>query len=527
MKVVPYDQATLLLSPKEKVGQFFMPAAFINDSEEEIRTLEGLIREGAVGGICFFHSRASAATNFEGKKKVIYNKKSYDLLRNLIDRYQKAAKYPLLISIDAEWGLAMRVEETPQYPYAMTLGAGEDPLLVYEIGKQIGQDCKAAGIQWNFAPVADINSNPDNPVIGYRSFGENKEKVSMNATAFSRGLQDAGTLSCAKHFPGHGDTATDSHLHLPVLSKSGSDLLAEELIPFQALIRNGVDAVMVGHIAVPALTNGTPVSASVSGEIIDGLLRKTLGYQGVVVSDALNMHSVSKAFPEKGSLEWTAFEAGTDVLCFAEHVGDGIDKILENATEKRIEESFKRVWRLKEKAFQSSGPVPSLSVPDTYNKMSARNSLTFHKGQQEILSEFRDKGFFAISMGKEKGVKFIRKLGLKRNSYLEVKGYPEFSHVQEKIGEGSRVLLSIFLPRAKPEGRFGLHEKTLDLIIRLIENYKVIVYLFGNPYFLRYLPQDKMEAIILCYQDLKGFEEIAAEHFLGQFEATGVLPVSI
>ncbi len=349
----------------------------------------------------------------------------------------------------------------------------------------------------------------------------------MNATAFSRGLQDAGTLSCAKHFPGHGDTATDSHLHLPVLSKSASDLMAEELVPFQALIRNGVDAVMVGHIAVPALTNGTPVSSSVSGEIINGLLRKSLGYQGVVVSDALNMHSVSKAFPEKGSLEWTAFEAGTDVLCFAEHVRAGIDKILENASEDRIEESFKRVWRLKEKAFQSPGSALNLSAPDSYNKMAARNSLTFHKGQQEILLEFRNKGFFALSLGKEKGVKFNRKLGLKRNSYLEVKGHPEFSDVQEKIGEGSRVLLSIFLPRAKPEGRFGLHEKTLDLIIRLIENYRVIVYLFGNPYFLRYLPQDKMEAIVLCYQDLKGFEEVAAEHFQGQFEATGVLPVSI
>lgn len=526
--ILPYIEATQLLTLREKVGQCFMPAAFINDSEEEIRNLESLIRKGAVGGICFFHSRASAATNFEGKKKVVYNEKSFDLLKTLIRRYQKAAAHPLLISIDAEWGLAMRIEETPQYPYAMTLGAADDPFLVYEIAKNIGRDCRVAGIHWNFAPVADINNNPDNPVIGYRSFGGNKEKVSMNATAFSRGLQDAGILSCAKHFPGHGDTATDSHLTLPVIEKSAQELMTEELVPFRALIRNGVDAVMAGHISVPPITHGSSVSASVSKEIIDGLLRKTLDYQGAVVSDALNMHSVSRAFPEKGTLEWTVFDAGTDVLCFTEHPEEGIEKILEQATPERIELSFKRIWELKERAFQMNGTLESgLSKPHAYNKMVARNSLTLFKGEQETFKEFREKGYIALSIGNNKGREFHRKLGLKKEDSLIFKDSTDYPNLKERIGKTSRVLLSVYLPRAKPQGLFGLQDQTMELIHQLIENYEVIVYLFGNPYFLNHLPLEKIRTIVIAYQDLQGFEEVAAQHFLGHFEATGVLPVSL
>jgi len=177
-KIPQYQEASELLTQSEKVGQFFMPAAFINDTEAEIQHLEHQIRTLGIGGICFFHSRASAATNFEGKKKVIYNDKSLTTLKRLIKRYQACAKYPLLISIDAEWGLAMRIEETPQYPYAITIGAmHQQEKLIYEIGKRIAQDCLYAGIHWNFAPVVDINSNPNNPVIGYRSFGSDKDNV--------------------------------------------------------------------------------------------------------------------------------------------------------------------------------------------------------------------------------------------------------------------------------------------------------------------------------------------------------------
>ena len=242
------------LTLKQKVGQLFMPAAFINDTEAEVQKMEQLIREQHVGSICFFHSRASAATNFEGKKAIVHNEKSYDRLLDLIERYQKAATVPLLIAIDAEWGLAMRIENTPQYPYAITLGALIDrDELIHQVGKAIGNDCEKAGIQWNLAPVVDINNNPENPVIGYRSFGDNRESVVGKAEAFLKGMQDSGTLNSIKHFPGHGDTATDSHLGLPVIDKSLDELFENELYPFKKLIDMGVDSVMVGHLLLPQL----------------------------------------------------------------------------------------------------------------------------------------------------------------------------------------------------------------------------------------------------------------------------------
>ena len=168
------------LTLKQKVGQLFMPAVFINDTEEEVQKMEKLIKEQYVGSICFFHSRASAATNFEGKKKIVLNEKSYDRLLELIARYQQAASTPLLVAIDAEWGLAMRIENTPQYPYAITLGAlKNNDDLIFKVGEAIGNDCRQAGIQWNLAPVVDINNNPENPVIGYRSFGDDRKSVFM------------------------------------------------------------------------------------------------------------------------------------------------------------------------------------------------------------------------------------------------------------------------------------------------------------------------------------------------------------
>ncbi len=356
--MLKYKEATKKLSLKEKVGQFFMPAAFINDTEEEIQQLEDLIREQNVGGLCFFHSRASAATNYEGRKEIIYNKNSFETLKKLIWRYQSVAKYPLLIAIDAEWGLAMRIENTPQYPYAITLGAVQgNNELILEVGRNIAKDCKAAGIHWNLTPVADINNNPDNPVIGYRSFGENRESVTEKALAFAKGMQNEGILTSVKHFPGHGDTATDSHLGLPLIDKSKQELLHNELYPFQKLIDEGIDSVMVGHLSVPALADGKKTPSSISKEIIKGVLRKEMGFKGAVVSDALNMHAVSKKYPKKGELEWLAFDAGNDVLCFAEHTIEGIETILKNAAAEQIEECFQRVWKLKVKAISDDPSV--------------------------------------------------------------------------------------------------------------------------------------------------------------------------
>ena len=383
---------------EQKIGQFFFPAVFINDTEENIQEIERLIKQYNIGGLTFFHSRASAATNYESKKKVEFNDDSFARLKELVIRFQKCATTPLLMSIDAEWGLAMRVEKTPQYPYAITLGALpiRKKNLVYDVGKQIALNLKAAGIRYNLSPLADINNNPNNPVIGYRSFGEDKEKVADFALEYLRGMNDVGVLGCLKHFPGHGNTSVDSHLGLPILEETLEELMQNELYPFIKGIENGVDSIMIGHLAVPALNNGKNTSATLSKAIIEGLLRNQLGYEGLVISDALNMHSVSQLYDTKGQLEWEAFNAGNDVLCFAENVVEGIQEILKNATPERIEASFNRIWKCKQKAGiidGSSAPEGNLDfeTASSLNKEIANYCITKTKDNLNSITLFEAK----------------------------------------------------------------------------------------------------------------------------------------
>lgn len=527
-KLVPYPNASTKLSLQEKVGQLFMPAAFINDSEEEIQTLEKLIREHHIGSLCFFHSRTSAATNFEGKKEVVYNEDSLETLKKLISRYQKAAKTPLLISIDAEWGLAMRIEHTPQYPYAITQGALiEHTDLIFKIGKNIARDCRYCGIHWNLAPVVDINNNPNNPVIGYRSYGENKELVSEKAIAFTLGTKSEGILTCAKHFPGHGDTAVDSHLGLPIIDKSKDSLWENELFPFRELIANGVDAVMIGHLSVPNLSNGKNTPATLSKEIINGVLRKEIRFTGVVISDALNMHSVCKMYPTKGELEWLAFDAGNDVLCFAENTKEGIALILKNASEQQIEESFERFWNLKLKAFTALEKSPDeVQNPEGLNHKLAYESLSLVYGEQKYIKPFRNEGFVGVAIGKEANNPFFNSI----SKSIPFTGFSANSSSKETILEqikGKNLILAVFPPQAKPKDNFGVSPQDLEFVTELLANQNVILYHFGNPYFLNLLPFQKAEAVMVAYQDFETFQQNAANHFLGKVDAKGKLPITL
>ena len=547
-EIFPHKKANKTLTLRQKTGQLFMPAAFINDTEEEIRKLEKLIREHHVGGLCFFHSRASAATNFEGTKKVVRQENSFETLKILIQRYQKAARYPLLVAIDAEWGLAMRIENTPQYPYAITLGAlAEDRSdLIYKVGKNIAKDCRAAGIHWNLAPCVDINNNPENPVIGYRSFGADKFKVTEKALAFMRGMQSEGILTSIKHFPGHGDTATDSHLELPLIDKSKAELIENELYPFQQLIDEGVDTVMVGHLSVPTLADGKSISSSLSKAIIKGVLRNEMKYDGVVISDALNMHAVAKDHPVKGELEWLAFDAGNDVLCFADHVAEGIGTILKKASEAQIEASFERIWRLKEKVQGSgagqhgatagpgnpvyesnrtpdennSNPNPVLENPDGLNRQIAAECLTLAKGSENAISNFRDTDFIGISIPENGDNPFFK-------SIQKNKKFRSVSSTDGFVRERRNILLALFPPQVKPTDNFGFSKEELIFINELIQTKNVILYLFGNPFVLNHIDFEKVKAAIVAYQNFEVFQEIAADHFLGTLGAKGKLPVKI
>lgn len=526
---------------KQKVGQFFFPAVFINDNEENIQETERLIKEHNIGGLTFFHSRASAATNYESKKKVVFNDDSYQKIKDLIVRYQKASSTPLLISIDAEWGLAMRIEKTPQYPYAITLGALPENKanLVYEVGKQIGLDLKAAGIHYNLSPLADINNNPNNPVIGYRSFGENKKKVADFAVEYLKGMSEVGILGCLKHFPGHGNTNVDSHLGLPVLNETLEELLENELYPFIKGIENNVDSIMIGHLAVPSLNDGKNTSATLSKPIIEALLREKLGYDGLVISDALNMHSVSKLYETKGELEWEAFNAGNDILCFAENVPEGIEAILKNASPDRIEESFNRIMKAKEKvgllnnSFAATGEL-NFEKASLLNLEIAENCITkvIDNQYSDLVFESQKNNQLAkLSLYKNVENTFFRTLNSKLPSpefAFENLEISDISSIKKELENFETILISLFVPKAKPLNNFEVNNEVFVLLSELLQTKKCVVYVFGNPYVLPLIPNlSQASGLIEVYQDFEEFQKVAGIQFLENKNLTGNLPVNI
>ena len=526
---IGYEEAKSRLTLKQKVGQLFMPAVFINDSEEEVQKMEQLIQKLDIGAICFFHSRASAATNFEGKKKVVYNENSYQRLTQLISRYQQAAKYPLLVAIDAEWGLAMRIENTPQYPYAITLGAIQHQNeLLYEVGKQIALDCLKAGIHWNLAPVVDINNNPENPVIGYRSFGDDKEKVGSKAEAFINGMSSTGILNSIKHFPGHGDTATDSHLGLPVIDKPKEDLMENELSPFRRFIQQGIDSVMVGHLSVPSLDDSGHPSTT-SYPIITELLRNELGFDGVIISDALNMHAVSKKYTVNGTLEAAAFAAGMDMMCFSEYPAEGIQEILNAASQERIEASFKRIWQLKEKAVmgKSTQQISNTEEPQALNSKLARFSLTECYGNAETVQKLKTDKFLNLSVGKANNNGFSKAIEIQHWERHHQVTSNNLTDMEQLVSSYDNVVLALFPPAVKPKGLFGLEPPIVEFIRKVLSQKNCLIYLFGNPYVANLLGLGVHSNLVLCYQDFTSFQEVAFDHFQNKIEALGKLPVQL
>ena len=510
------------MTVKEKVGQLFFPAAYINDTEENYQIVEHLIEKCGIGGLTFFHSRLSAATNFEGKKTIIRNDQSASRLKTLIARFQNISKFPLLISIDAEWGLAMRVEKTPQYPYASTLGAlpDSDDHLIFEIGQNIALDLKKLGINYNLAPVMDVNDNPKNPVIGYRSFGDNKFKVAQKALAFYNGMAIENVIGCMKHFPGHGNTAVDSHLGLPVIEKSLEQMHNQELVPFKEAIKQNVDSIMIGHLAVPALTNGKIISATLSFEIIQDLLRNELGFKGLVISDALNMKSVSNLYPEKGMLEWKAFEAGNDVLCFSENVNEGIEKILKNGSISQIEDSFQRLLHIKTKAklFENNEFSEVLKFDfqkaNILNQKIADRTICVNKNSTSLIPLKSNSKTAVISIYNSKKSAFCKTIYQSLPvHYIDIEAVKnfDFEALLQQLQDFETVVLALFVPSIKPLNNFEIDGEVFDFLTKAFQNPKVIYCHFGNPYALDLLSNlDHLNSYVVCYQHFDEFQIKAA-----------------
>ncbi len=309
-----YNQMNL----QEKIGQLFMVDVFSNQSEKETEKIKDLIKEQYIGGILF-----SKGGPMQQAK--------------LNNEFQELSKVPLLIGMDAEWGLAMRLDSTYALPWNMTLGAISDLKLIEKAGAAISRHSKRLGVHINFAPDVDVNTNPKNPIIGNRSFGEDRDEVSKRAIAFMNGMQSEGALTCAKHFPGHGDTQTDSHKTLPTISFSKERIDSIELYPFRKIIAQGVNSVMVAHLDVPALDPEKDVPSSLSKPIVTELLQKKMNFKGLIFTDALNMKGASN-FKNPGEIDLAAFLAGNDVLTMSEDVPKASVKIFEAYNDGRISE---------------------------------------------------------------------------------------------------------------------------------------------------------------------------------------------
>jgi beta-glucosidase-like glycosyl hydrolase len=495
----------------QKIAQSFSPAAFIHDTEENYQAIEKLIREQEIGGLTFFHSRHSAAANFEKRAEVLDVTGTFEKMIGLINRYQAISKTPLLISIDGEYGLAMRVEKTPQYPFAITLGAlkNDAEKWVEEVAYRMGLDMKRSGIHLNLAPCADVNTNPNNPVIGYRSFGNEPEKVAKFAFSAYSGMKKAGIGACLKHFPGHGDTAVDSHLGLPILNKSKAELEAEELLPFQYGIDRGVEMIMVGHLAVPALTGGKDIPASISRELITDLLKWEMGFKGLVISDALNMKAVANLYHEPGELEWQAFHAGNDILCFSDHVKEGIEKIAQNASNEEVDAVFGKIMALKKQLGVMEFKAIEVPVFDWES----------HSKFQKHLAE----NYVSVISGKIDSVEIQElakagKLGHREFFTAEPSYFSkQFDLNFASLDQAEKVILAVFVPSHKPLNQFGMDQSVLDEIKELAKSKPCILVHFGNPLALKFIGKlEDFEAVICGYQGFEEVQEVVAGRLLSE-----------
>jgi hypothetical protein len=386
--------------------------------------------------------------------------------------------------------------------------------------------------------LADINTDPNNPVIGYRSFGEDKNKVATFALEYLRGMTAAGILGCLKHFPGHGNTNVDSHLGLPVLNENLDELMANELVPFIKGIENKVDSIMIGHLAVPALNNGANTSATLSKAVIEGLLRKRLGFDGLVISDALNMHSVSKLYPTKGILEWKAFNAGNDVLCFAENVPEGIQEILKRGDISRIEASFERIWKCKVQSgliTESKNESTDLDWKSTaiINQKCAEKAITLvKKDSTSSITNFISNGgsVAKVSVYKDCDNPFFE--GLKDtipgDSFSIALGEKNLEEKLQAIDKYDTLMIALFVPKAKPLANFEIEDAIITWLSEVVLTKKVVLHLFGNPYALQVLPNIlAAKIVVVAYQDLREFQEVAAQKITSNQGYKGTLPVTL
>jgi len=516
------------LNLEEKIAQLLMITAFTNQDDAYEAQLKAIIKKYQVGGLIFF--RGSPV------KQVIHTNK-----------YQELTKIPMLIAMDAEWGLGMRLDSTISYPKQMMLGAIQDDNLIYQMGFDMGNQLKRMGVHINLAPVADVNNNPDNPVINYRSFGEDPHNVAMKAYKYHSGLEDAGIISTAKHFPGHGDTGSDSHYTLPVIMHDTSRLGTVELLPFRYLIDRGIPAIMSAHLNVPSLDSTKNLASSLSPRIIQNLLKNKLGFKGLVITDALNMKGVSD-FYKPGEVEVAALLAGNDILLMPSDVHRAISEIKKeirkgNITENEIDDRCRKILFAKAWAgLNNYEPIRTDLLLNELNRPQFQvlrrkliaSSLTVIKNDDQVLPLFRIDSceIACINIGNDTVTTFPQTLNLysKTDPYYlsRLAAYREFESLQRKVSKHNILIISLEQTSLNAASRYGITENTIRFINELKFNGKVILVVFGNPYLLSYFNHlDHIDAIIVAYDNEEDTREITAQLIFGAIPAKGKLPVSI
>ncbi len=512
-----YNQMSL----EEKVGQLFMVAAYSNRDTVHTNSIEKLIRNQKIGGVIFFQGGPLRQAN-------------------LTNRYQSKSKVPMFIGIDAEWGLSMRLDSTYRYPWNMTLGAIKDLKLIEKVGELMGKESKRMGVHFNFAPVLDINTNPKNPIIGNRSFGENKVNVTEKAIALMNGVQKQGVFSTGKHFPGHGDTATDSHLGLPMVTSSRDHLDVVELYPYKRMFDEGLVSVMVGHLEVPSLEFRQNFPSSISYTIVTNLLQKELGFDGLIFTDALNMKGISK-YRKPGELELDALLAGNDILLFPENVPLAVatiskayqDKVL---SEERLSVSVKKILKYKFKAglntykpITISNLMSDINPPenDALQYQLYENATTVLKNEGEILpiKDLVKSKIAYVKLGDDTNSSFLSTL----KKYTEVTevSAPTIDSLNVKLKEFTTVIVG-YHKADKPWKNNDFTATELIWLQEIARNNKVILDVFAKPYTLAPLVNySEIEGLIVSYQNNPIAQQVGAEIIFGAIDAKGKLPVSI
>lgn len=515
------------LNQNEKIAQLFMVRAHTNLGQRYIDSVAKIIASEKLGGVVFFQGGPL------GHAKAI-------------NTYQSILKVPLLIALDGEWGLGMRLaDSTISYPYQMTLGAIRNEKLLYNMGREIAKDFRRLGLNVNFAPVVDINNNPRNPVINFRSFGENKGNVTRKASAYMRGMMDEHILTTLKHFPGHGDTDVDSHKDLPQLAFSRGRLDSLELFPFKQLIREGASGVMVAHMNIPALDKTPNLPSSLSPAVIDGLLKKELGFKGLVFTDAMDMNGVVKYF-KNGEADVRAVIAGNDILELSQNSKRAIAMIAKAIKDKRISQAsldakVKRILAAKlwlgldkREPVMLDGLYRELnrSASKKLNQELADAAVTLLKGDSLIRNIDYGKRTAIISIGARELTTFQKELEGKFDNALKFVISPDakpndIAKVSVELLRYNQVIVALHDTRRSPQSKINF-SGTVRLFINELANMNSIFCVFTNPYALAGMPGiEACKSLVLGYQNSDELQRAGAKVILKSLRPTGRLPVTV